>query len=247
MKKIQIALAGKVMRFSIGGLSGYLILLTILCSLGNWQLRRAEQKRQFLEQQEQARETRVIDLNRQEPLDLKTLEYKTVSVNGEYDDAHQFLIDNRVQNGKVGYFVMTPFFIAGRDRAVLVNRGWIAMGQGRQEIPDISINHRNGTITGRVNHFPSVGLVLEGADVPSDSWPATVQVVDHEILAEKLDYSLLDFQIELDPAMQDGYRRDWQKVSIMPPEKHIAYAVQWFALALTLTVLFIGFSLKHDE
>jgi surfeit locus 1 family protein len=30
----------------------------------------------------------------------------------------------------------------------------------------------------------------------------------------------------------------------MPPEKHIAYAVQWFALALTLTLLILWISCK---
>lgn len=246
MKKIQIPVAGKTIRFSVVGLIVYLVLLTILCSLGSWQLRRAEQKERYLRQLEQGRSVEISHLNRLEEADLKTLEYRKVSVSGKYDDAHQFLIDNQVKNGKVGYFVMTPFFISGQDRAVLVNRGWIGMAKNRQELPDLRIGERNSTITGRVNHFPSVGLVLEGADVPSDTWPATVQVVDQRILAERLGYALLDFQIELDPTQKDGYSRVWQAVSIMPPEKHIAYAVQWFALALTLTVLFLWFSFKQN-
>jgi len=63
-------------------------------------------------------------------------------------------------------------------------------------------------------------------------------------LSEKLGYALLPFQIELDKSMANGYKRDWKSRQLMPPEKHIAYAVQWFGLALTLTVLFIGFSRK---
>jgi surfeit locus 1 family protein len=45
--------------------------------------------------------------------------------------------------------------------------------------------------------------------------------------------------------MEEGYSRDWKKKSVMLPEKHIAYAVQWFGLAITLTVLFIGFNKKN--
>ncbi|WP_349431020.1 SURF1 family protein [Methylomarinum sp. Ch1-1] len=244
MKKLNISLAGRSFRFSIGGLLLYLIAVTVLCALGNWQLRRAEQKALFLQQQEVASEAEISDLNRQRQLDLKALEYQTVSVSGYYDPLHQFLIDNQISRGKAGYFVMTPFFIEGRDVAVLVNRGWVPMAQDRSLKTDISIEEANTTITGRVNHFPPVGLVLEGADVPSASWPAVVQVVNSEILAKRLGYPLLDFQVELDPEMTDGYRREWRSVSVMPPEKHIAYAVQWFALALTLTVLFIWLSHK---
>ncbi len=247
MKKIQISLAGKSIRFSVGGLIAYLVMLAILCSLGSWQLRRAEQKKNFLLQQKQAQGEQIRNLNRMEGPELKTLEYRNVSVHGRYDEAHQFLIDNQVKSGKVGYFVMTPFHIDGRDRAVLVNRGWIASALDGTRTSDLHIAKNNTKVTGRVNHFPSVGLVLEGADIPSDSWPATVQVVNHRILGAKLGYPLLDFQIELDAAMEDGYNRDWQRVSIMPPEKHIAYAVQWFALALALTALVLWFSFKNNE
>jgi surfeit locus 1 family protein len=139
---------------------------------------------------------------------------------------------------------MTPFKIQGINQSVLVNRGWLALNKDRRILPDVSVSEAKRTITGRVNHFPVVGIRLAGAEIPTEGWPSVVQVADSQVLAAKLGYSLFPFQIELDKTMPEGYHREWKKNTIMSPEKHIAYAVQWFGLALTLTVLFIGFSRK---
>ena len=42
----------------------------------------------------------------------------------------------------------------------------------------------------------------------------------------------------LDPGEADGYVRNWSAPGF-PPIRHIAYAVQWFALALTLAVIYL--------
>jgi surfeit locus 1 family protein len=65
-----------------------------------------------------------------------------------------------------------------------------------------------------------------------------VQIVNHDVLADRLGYDLYGFQIELDPKAAEGFRRDWKISPTISPEKHLAYAVQWFGLALTLTALF---------
>jgi len=165
-----------------------------------------------------------------------------VLVAGRYDEAHQFLIDNQILDGKPGYFVLTPFLIAQEKRAVLVNRGWVPLGEDRKALPDVSIKTEVKRITGRINHFPPVGIKLKGAEIPTEGWSSVVQVVDSRILAARLGYDLYDFQIELDADAAEGYRRQWKTASTIPPEKHLAYAVQWFGLALTLTGLFIWIS-----
>ncbi len=247
MKKINLCVAGKSFRFSVLGLIVYLILVGLLCSLGTWQLRRAEEKKQYLQEQKQAQQEKRMILNSYDNIDLKSLEYKKVVVTGQYDLSHQFLIDNQIKKGRPGYFVMTPLILDGQNRSILINRGWIPMNKDRTVKPDITIDKRIITLTGRVNHFPVVGIKLAGADIPTDNWPAVVQVVNAEILSKRLGYPLLDFQIELDADMPDGYERSWRDRVIMPPEKHVAYAVQWFALAITLSILFVWYGFKNNE
>ncbi|QWF70412.1 SURF1 family protein [Methylomonas paludis] len=226
----------------------YLGLMAALCSLGFWQLNRAEQKKAFLAQQRAAISAAVLDLNQQAlGADISTYRYQNIQVSGHYDDAHQFLLDNQMMEGKPGYMVLSPFLIDGEQRAVLVNRGWLPLGINRQTLPDISIHSPVMHILGRINQFPGVGIKLAGAEIPTAGWPAVVQVINSQILAAKLSYDLYDFQIELDAKETEGYKRQWQISTTIPPEKHQAYAVQWFGLALTLTALFFWITIRKTQ
>ena len=242
----------KIKRYSIifekAPTLAYLCLLPLLIALGIWQLGRSEEKRLFLEKQEQKlASSEILQLSSTTEDDAVALRYKKVQATGHYDQAHQFLIDNQINEGKAGYFVLTPFILQGGAKAVLVNRGWVPLNQKRSVLPDLQIKNEQINVMGRINRFPSVGIKLAGAEIPTEGWPSVVQVIDSQILAKKLDYSLFPFQIELDKDQAEGFKREWQTTTIMLPEQHTAYAIQWFALALTLTLLFIGYSCKRND
>lgn len=237
MKKIQVF--NQEVTLSVFGISIYLIVMILLCSLGVWQLNRAEQKRVYVLAQQQAMaQTDVLDLNQTLTVDLSVVKFQKVHIVGHFDQEHQFLLDNRIQDGKPGYWVFTPFFPDDRkQQAVLVNRGWLPVGNDRRQLPDVHINVLQTALSGRINQFPGLGIKLTGAEIPTDGWPATVQLLDSSVLSARLGYQLVDYQIELDPDSAEGYTRQWQlsMTTLIPPEKHIAYAVQWFALALMTT------------
>ena len=226
----------------------YLCLLPLLIALGIWQLGRSEEKRIFLKQQEQglaSSEIIQLSINLEDNGDV--LRYKKVQVTGHYDQAHQFLIDNQISDGKAGYLVLTPFVLQGEAKAVLVNRGWIQLNQDRSILPDVKVKDEQTVVRGRINHFPGVGIKLAGADIPTEGWPSVVQVIDNQVLAKKLAYPIFPFQIELDKDLPEGFKREWQTTTIMLPEQHTAYAIQWFALAFTLTLLFIWYGCKRND
>lgn len=225
----------------------FLCVFPLLLTLGFWQWHRADEKRQFLNLQEQRVLAEALHLSAASEDNIELLRYKKVEVVGQYDVQHQFLIDNQISGGKAGYFVLTPLLFEGENKAVLVNRGWVPLNQDRSILPDVKIEKAEMVVKGRINRFPSVGIKLPGVDLPTESWPSVVQVVDSDILAKRLGYPLFHFQIELDKELPDGFKREWQTTNIMPPEQHTAYAIQWFGLALTLTILFIGYSLKKNN
>jgi surfeit locus 1 family protein len=225
----------------------YLVLLPILLALGNWQLNRANEKRQLLDLQEKQSQGQSITLTASTPADPESLRYKNVSVKGRFDVVHQFLLDNQIHAGKAGYFVLTPFILSQGNKAVLVNRGWLPANPNRTIIPAVDFLGTSSAITGRINQFPSVGIKLPNAEIPGENWPALVQLVDSRILEKKLGYPLFPFQVELDKNATNGYIRDWQITTAIPPEKHFAYAMQWFALALTLTLLFVVYHFKNKN
>jgi surfeit locus 1 family protein len=221
-------------------------ILPLLITLGMWQLNRAEEKRAYISLLEERMKAPVLNLSANSQEKIDQIKYRNIELIGRYDSLHQFLIDNQIVDSKVGYFVLTPFLIQGGNKTVLVNRGWIPLGKNRHSLPDIVVSEKPTTITGRINSFPSVGIKMQGADIPIDVWPSTVQLVDTGVLEKKLRMALYPFQIELNKDQNNGYIRQWHITTPIPPEKHIAYAVQWFALGITLTVLFISLNLKKQ-
>ena len=225
----------------------FLCLLTLLLSLGMWQANRAIEKRAIIQQQETAQLMPSTRLSTAFEDNAETSRYRKLEVAGHYDTQQQFLIDNQISEGKAGYFVLTPFILQGENKAILVNRGWLPLNQDRKNLPDVSMTAEPGVITGRANTFPSVGIKLTGAEIPTDTSPSVVQIVDTQVLAKKLGYSLFSFQLELDKTQPNGFKREWHTTTLMQPEQHTAYAMQWFALAFTLTVLFIVYSFKKSS
>ena len=66
-----------------------------------------------------------------------------------------------------------------------------------------------------------------------------------EDLSLALGQPLFDYQLLLDPERGDGFQRNWAP-RVMGPDKHHAYAVQWFAFALVLVALFIVLNFRRE-
>jgi surfeit locus 1 family protein len=213
-----------------------LLLLVLLLGLGCWQLDRAAQKRQLLAQyQGQHRETAL-----QVPADLTAsaaLEYRAAQVQGRYDTAHQFLLDNRTRQGMAGYEVLTPLRMPGGTAAILVNRGWVPLGSSRTQLPELDLPDAAVRIEGLLKRPARPFTLGEGED-REPGWPKVLQQVRLDLQAEQLGYPLLPMLLLLGPEQAHGYVREWRPLPGFGPERNVGYAVQWFALAAALVLIY---------
>lgn len=230
------------MNIKLRWLFAYLGFFLLFLSLGAWQINRANQKQAFLDAQAQ-RQNQAVQINSEINANLEELRYRPASVVGHFETQKQFLLDNQIDAGKVGYFVFTPFKLQNSTKSILVNRGWIPLIEPRAILPNVDFQAETTEtiLQARINSFPSIGLKLAGANQPTTTNPAVVGIIDTNVLAKELGYELFAFQLELAPEMPNGFKRDWKAANIMQPEQHLAYAMQWFGLALVLTILFIKF------
>jgi surfeit locus 1 family protein len=213
-----------------------LVLLGMLISLGFWQLDRASQKRALLAGYNTERNTPAIRLEPGRD-SYEELAYRLASATGEYDSSHQFLLDNRTHNGRVGYHVLTPLRLRGTGAGVLVNRGWIPLGQSRSELPKPPAEAGGRTVVGRIKLPVSDSFTL-GEEQPRQGWPYRIQRVDTASLAKELGYPLLPVVLLLNPGEPQGFVRDWKPLRF-GPERNLGYAVQWFGLAAALLVIYL--------
>jgi surfeit locus 1 family protein len=109
-------------------------------ALGNWQSRRADEKRLA------ARAERV-------------------TVTGQFVPERTVLLGNRLRRGQPGYEVVTPLRLTGSQRHVLVNRGWLAASRAREPQVRTPAGEQRieGIVVERLPH------VLE-AGAPSKGW-----------------------------------------------------------------------------
>ncbi len=233
----------RVWRPSMFGAALTLFGVAFFIWLGFWQLGRAEQKQALLDQYATAQKTQVEIT----PRNADSLpRYQRVTVSGRFDPAHQILLDNMPSHtGQPGYRVVTPFETSAGW--LLVDRGWLPLGSSRSQLPDVPVGTDPRTITGTIDELPRAGLKLATPSIDAKApWPRVLSFPEHSALAEQLGHKLLPGLLLLDASQPDGYERIWEAHLGFRPERHIGYAVQWFAFAVAAVILFVitGFRTK---
>lgn len=223
-----------------------LIVFPVLVSLGFWQLDRAEQREALQEAYETRDQRSPLDLNRDAPPERQALT-RNARARGIYDVDRQLLVDNQMHQRQPGYHVLTPLRLEGRDAAVLVDRGWVPGGDDRGRLPDVAAPDEPRTLRGHVDQGPPTGIRLGGMADGESGWPLRVQYVDFDELEERLGYPLLPVVLRLDPDADHGFVREWGPVyrEGYGPDRNYGYAVQWFALAAALMVIFVSVNLRR--
>jgi surfeit locus 1 family protein len=208
-----------------------LVFLGLFVTLGMWQLDRAAEKRGISESFNAAGV--YTELSPDATYEL----YQPLHVSGSYLADRQFLLENIVQDGRLGYYVVTPFEYAVDKPLLLVNRGWIAREPEQGRLPDISVSNGDGQIVrGRVGGLPRVGIRPGPPFDNTSSWPILAVWPTIDDLASALQREVLPFVLLADPEPDTAFVRRWEPQQI-GPMRHLGYAFQWFALALTVVVV----------
>ena len=213
------------------------VAIGILSSLGMWQVQRADQKTSRLASLQSKQARGLLSLSEvyrmDDPRDIR------VKVSGKLQARSVFLWDNRIVNGKVGYEAIMP--LETENGTVLVNLGWIQGTGYRDQLPRViipEVSHFEGVIWA-----PQENKFIGEEVLSDDKWPIVIQQVNVKQIGELLGETLVPFVVALDLPASAGFVNNHKPV-VMPPEKHIAYAVQWFGLAIACFVIFIVASFK---
>ena len=226
------------------GTMSMLVALAIFLTLGFWQLQRANEKKVLLKQYQ--------TLSTEAPMLFKDFLKKNqvqagrkLKVSGVYLNDKQFLLDNRFSNHRVGYHVLTPMQINGANQVLIVDRGWVPQGRTRAELPSLIPVMEPQNFVGTVYLPSSKQRVLGSAEDNPRQWPRVIQRLDLPAIAKRLNQSVYPFILRLDPNSPNGFVRNWKVVNAKP-QKHIGYAIQWFAFAIVLLIIYIGLNLKRE-
>jgi len=212
----------------------------MMIGLGLWQLQRQDEKQRLLSGYEQQLKMLPLPVSSLEQLPLlseEQINFFKIEIAGNYDFAHQFLLDNQVRNSRVGYEILTPLELENQPgEYVIVARGWIPRSETIDiPTPESADYPGSSVLTGMYRPFPKAALRL-GAVTTSRAWPKVVQYPEAREIEALLDLDLAPgLLVETDEVKYYSGQRPGGGFG---PERHLGYAIQWFAMATALIVIY---------
>ena len=157
---------------------------------------------------------------------------------GHFVADRAYLFDEQFHDGKPGVRVI-DVFDTGANRLLLVDRGWIGWNHAQGTTPAIPPARSQTEVTGIYAPYPGSGIRVGGNPLPAQTtWPKLTLHLDAAEIAADLGRPVLPRILLSDPDATSGFVREWTP-NVMPPERHAAYAFQWFALAVAVLAVFI--------
>ena len=209
------------------------LLLPLLVSLGFWQLSRGAEKSALLQTYAERRAAEpMLSIELQHTTDPA---FRRVHLYGQFDAEHSLLLDNSQRNGKVGVELLQPFHDQASGLWLLVNRGWLAWPE-RRTPPQFKTPAEAVSLDVWVYVSPGATFQLH-ADPTTLTWPKLVTAVEPDKLWAALNREGFAYELRAETGPVT-YQAEWPVVAT-GPEKHVAYAVQWFAMAIALFGLYL--------
>lgn len=199
----------------------WLLLVALGLFLGLWQWERADDKRKYLARLDAAPTLEAPSASPPEGTHL--------TLRGHYLPDLTLFLDNRTHEGRLGVAVLTP--LQTHDgRLWLVQRGFHPTGPTR-ETPEVETPEGEVVVEGRWQaagaSTPLFGPNREGSRLQR------IELVSWE---GQIDFAHPGW-MHLERG--DGLLVPWWQPSVVPPSRHMGYAVQWWGLALAALIVMV--------
>lgn len=220
-----------------------LLVFSALVKLGLWQSDRALEKEGRLINIERLSQTNAMSLHEIEQFQLDEINDFPIKLTGRFEKEVLFFLDNQTNSGRLGYRVYQIFNV--NNKSVLVNLGWVIGSINRNELPNINVITGAHELNGHIR-LVDKGILLMEQEFNQITWPLRVQQIELDKFSTLTNKPLLPFVVYLNESEGLGYKKNWQPI-VMPPEKHRAYAFQWFSLSIAWLLLMLWASIKQNN
>ena len=213
---------------------GAIAIISLMVYLGFWQLSRAEEKQNiqnFVNNQQSQR------VNLEEQNIMLDMLYQQGHASGKFLVQQAILIDNQVYNGLVGYHVIVPFQVSKSEQLILVNVGWVAVGKSRSIKPVIHLPEDSITISGRLQKpHAKPPFWLDKYELIQDGVWQFLPISDY-IKDSNLTVAPLILELDSEQKEVNGFQRQWLGYDDKWINRHKAYALQWFSMAVVFLLM----------
>ena len=157
--------------------------------------------------------------------DSASMRFRRAHVTGTPDYDHELVYASRSYRGSPGVNILTPIHVAGRDTAVIVDRGWVYAPDG--ETVDLAKwREQDSVFSGYIEEFPSA------AGSMSADHAGVVMRLGYAAVRKTLPFPISPVYVVM---LGDSVIAPDRLARLAPPPldegPHLNYAIQWFAFA----------------
>lgn len=240
VRAMALNLRGRQFRPRWGWLVVALVGTSAFVALGDWQLRRADERRAIAAAYQAALGAPAVALPAG-AIEASAYALRRVVVRGTFVPAQTIYLDNRIRHGRVGYEVVTPLRLSSSRLHVAVLRGWIAGSGRRSDLPRVATPAGEQRVEGVALAAIPQRFELEGAQPQGPVW----QNLTLERLRAATGLALQPILLEQRSDSGDGLVREWPQRGA-GAEKNENYALQWYSLAVLCVILWLVLSFRRD-
>ncbi|WP_250035825.1 SURF1 family cytochrome oxidase biogenesis protein [Paractinoplanes maris] len=224
----------------------------VMVMLGNWQLRRYEERSAINDRIDAADSIAAVPLTSAlirptapgaaGAAPGKDLAWTKVTVSGRYDPSHEIQARGRTVDGEVGFEIVTPLVLTD-GTAVLVDRGWVPAPPGGALAAPVVPPAPSGdvTVVGQVHLSESRPVAVERRDGRLDT-----RRISLSRLAPEMPYPVYGAYVlltEQTPANDEAFTRI--PIDHEDAWQNGGYAVQWWLFAAMALAAYVYYARKE--
>lgn len=209
-----------------------LVAMAVMGRLGVWQLDRLQERRAANAELRRQLAADPLSLNEDlNGVELTTMADRRVRAVGRFDYSQQVLLKLQNFRGQAGGHLLAPLLLEGRDRAVLVDRGWIPEAELAPE--NWSDFDESGTVvvTGVIRLTETARGVEPPQEAQQEWYRINVQAIERQLPYDVLPVYVLQSP---PPAREQELPYRQEPEIDLSEGPHLSYAIQWFAFSLML-------------
>ena len=208
-----------------------LLVITLFCALGTWQLVRLQWKNNLIDQIGEGLKSPAIKYSNK----IQT-NYQRVSVDGEYNFEKQIYLYSLNEKGEPGFDVITPFTTTELEN-ILINRGWIRdVQKNKNKINKIT----NKEIRGLLRKNPKKNIFKPDNEINKNIW-FSINLEDIKKFTGK---TFNEYILYLEDENINTPKP--KQITIDLPNNHLKYALTWYSISISIFGYFLYFRKKNE-
>jgi surfeit locus 1 family protein len=208
-----------------------LLVITLFCALGTWQLVRLQWKNNLIDQIGEGLKSPAIKYSNK----IQT-NYQRVSVDGEYNFEKQIYLYSLNEKGEPGFDVITPFTTTELEN-ILINRGWIRdVQKNKNKINKIT----NKEIRGLLRKNPKKNIFKPDNEINKNIW-FSINLEDIKKFTGK---TFNEYILYLEDENINTPKP--KQITIDLPNNHLKYALTWYSISISILAYFLYFRKKNE-